>query len=93
MVQKGSEKSKIGLLLAVLLVVILGAGMYFAFSEFDLGHKLELMTYKKIRSSEELISIKDSPKGKYILADDIDLSGVEWVPFTFNGILEGNVWM
>lgn len=90
MVQKGKEKSKIGLLLAALIVVILGAGLYFAFSEFDLGHKLELMTYKKVRTSEELISMKNDPKGKYILADDIDLNGVEWVPFTFNGVLEGN---
>ena len=48
------------------------------------------MTYKKIRTSDELISIKDAPKGKYILEEDIDLTGIDWVPFTFNGILEGN---
>lgn len=90
MVQKNTGKSKIGLLLAALVVIILGAGLYFAFSEFDLGHKLDLMTYKKIRTSDELISIKDAPKGKYILEEDIDLTGIDWVPFTFNGILEGN---
>lgn len=90
MVQKGMGKSKIGLLLAVLVVVILGAGLYFAFAEFDLGHKLELMTYKKISTPEELVSMKNDPKGKYILKNDIDLNGIDWVPFTFNGIFEGN---
>ena len=66
------------------------AALYFAFADFGLGHKLELMTYKRISTPEELISIKDAPNGKYILAKDIDLAGIDWAPFTFNGILEGN---
>ena len=90
MVNEGRKNSKSGILIAALILVVLGAALYFAFSEFDLGHKLELMTYKRISTSEDLISIKDAPQGKYILAKDINLEGVEWVPFSFNGILEGN---
>ena len=90
MAKEGKKDSKIVILIAALIIVILGAALYFAFSEFDLGHKLELMTYKKISTSEDLISIKDAPAGKYILKNDIDLNGVDWIPFSFNGILEGN---
>ena len=90
MADAGRKHSKTGILVAALILVILGAALYFAFADFDLGHKLELMTYKRISTPEELISIKDAPNGKYILAKDIDLAGIDWVPFTFNGILEGN---
>ena len=90
MADAGRKHSKTGILIAALILVILGAALYFAFADFGLGHKLELMTYKRISTPEELISIKDAPNGKYILAKDIDLAGIDWVPFTFNGILEGN---
>lgn len=90
MTVEGRKHSKTGILVAALILVILGAALYFAFADFDLGHKLELMTYKRISTPEELISIKEAPNGKYILAKDIDLAGIDWVPFTFNGILEGN---
>ena len=55
MVNEGRKNSKSGILIAALILVVLGAALYFAFSEFDLGHKLELMTYKRISTSEDLI--------------------------------------
>lgn len=90
MSDKGKKKSKIGILLAFLALVIIGAGLYFAFTEYDLGHKLELMTYTKVNDASDLTLIRNKPSGKYILNSDIDLGGSEWVPFDFNGILEGN---
>ena len=90
MAKEGKEHGKTGILIAALIIVILGAALYFAFAEFNLGHKLELMTYKRISTAEDLFSIRNAPKEKYILTKDIDLTGVEWVPFTFKGILEGN---
>ncbi len=47
MADAGRKHSKTGILIAALILVILGAALYFAFADFDLGHKLELMTYKR----------------------------------------------
>lgn len=50
-------------------------------------------SYKKISSAEELKNI--SLSGKYILVNNIDISGYDWIPIgsasrPFSGILDGN---
>lgn len=55
--------------------------------------------YTGIYTAEDLKNIRDNMRGKYILMNDIDLSGIDWVPLEapstaiapdFNGILDGN---
>ena len=43
----------------------------------------------EISTPEDLYEIKDNPQGDYILTADIDMSGFEWVPVTFDGKLDG----
>ncbi|MEX3623798.1 hypothetical protein VVS20_15340, partial [Viridibacillus arvi] len=43
-----------------------------------------------IHNAAELQAIKDNPKGSYRLVNDIDLTGVNWTPFVFSGVLDGN---
>ncbi len=43
-----------------------------------------------ITSYEELLKIKDNPSGDYILMNDLDLSGKNWIPLTFTGTFDGN---
>lgn len=42
-----------------------------------------------VSTPEDLKAIKNDPAGNYYLANDIDMSGVEWEPFVFNGELNG----
>lgn len=44
----------------------------------------------EIRTPEELLAIADNPSGNYVLLEDLDMTGVVWVPFDFYGTLEGN---
>ena len=55
--------------------------------------------YTGIYTAEDLKNIRDNMRGKYILMNDIDLSGIDWVPLEapstaiapdFDGILDGN---
>ena len=51
--------------------------------------------YTIIRTAEDLDNIHNDLSGKYILMNDIDLSGIDWEPIgtlsnAFKGILEGN---
>lgn len=51
--------------------------------------------YTIIRTAEDLKKINDNLSGKYIIMNDIDLSGVDWDPIgsdekPFRGILNGN---
>ena len=56
--------------------------------------------YTLIKTAEDLRNIEQNPSGKYILMNDIDLSGIDWVPLCqgiaedgsdiFSGILNGN---
>lgn len=39
---------------------------------------------------EDLLTMADNPSGNYVLMRDIDMTGVNWIPFTFSGILDGN---
>lgn len=43
-----------------------------------------------VQTHEELMSMAENPTGSYLLMNDIDLSGVDWVPFSFSGNLDGN---
>lgn len=43
-----------------------------------------------ITSYEELLKIKENPSGNYILMNDLDLSGKNWIPLTFTGTFDGN---
>lgn len=46
--------------------------------------------YEYIRLREDLENIKNAPGGRYMLIDDIDLSGKEWEPIeNFKGELDG----
>ena len=69
---------------AVILLIVL------LFGFFDLGHRIALLTYTKISTYEDLKAISNKPDGKYYLACDIDMAGIEWTPVTFNGTLDGN---
>ena len=43
-----------------------------------------------ITSKEELAGIAANPSGNYRLDKDIDMTGVDWIPFKFSGNLDGN---
>ncbi|MBO7401526.1 MAG: hypothetical protein J6U10_00890 [Lachnospiraceae bacterium] len=43
----------------------------------------------EISTPEELLAIRENPRGIYELTDDIDMAGVEWIPFEFFGTLNG----
>lgn len=43
----------------------------------------------EIRDAAGLLAMAEDPGGSYALAEDIDLSGTEWTPFAFSGILDG----
>ena len=44
----------------------------------------------RITSKEELAGIAANPSGNYRLDKDIDMTGVDWIPFKFSGNLDGN---
>ena len=87
---KNGGNNRTRFLLVILLIVVLGVLVLAAFSNPGVRHKIELMSYTRIATPDDLNAIKNNPDGKYILANDIDMSGQEWVPFSFNGVLEGD---
>ena len=44
----------------------------------------------EIRNATDLQNMRANPAATYQLMNDIDLTGVTWNPFDFNGVLEGN---
>ncbi len=47
--------------------------------------------YCPIYTAEELVAIGDDNEGKYYLANDISLSGTQWIPLKgFKGVFDGN---
>ena len=44
----------------------------------------------EIHTVEELQAMAEDPLATYILMEDLDLSGVEWLPFEFKGTFDGN---
>lgn len=45
-------------------------------------------SFEEIKTVEDLISVRESKSGNYILKNDIDLSGINFKPFTFDSSLE-----
>jgi hypothetical protein len=43
----------------------------------------------EISTPEELAAISDMPSRYYVLTEDIDMSGIEWTPISFYGVLDG----
>ncbi|MCF0135458.1 MAG: Ig-like domain-containing protein [Lachnospiraceae bacterium] len=43
-----------------------------------------------IYTAQDLAAMKNNPSGSYSLEADIDMTGVDWIPFSFSGRLEGN---
>ncbi len=52
--------------------------------------KVSASTEVTIHTPEDLLAVKDNPSGTYILADDLDMSGIDWEPFAFSGFFYGN---
>lgn len=55
-----------------------------------LYHKLTVLDSTIITDVSDLKSIADKPNGTYILDADIDLSGENWIPVSFEGEFVGN---
>ena len=87
--KKKSNRKNI-LILAGVLIAVLGLLVFMAFAFWGLGDKIRHMSYTKISSSEDLYKIKEKPDGKFLLTSDIDMSNIEWIPFSFSGTLDGN---
>lgn len=43
-----------------------------------------------IKTAEDLLAIKNDPSGTVILANDLDMSGIDWEPIAFSGYFYGN---
>lgn len=44
----------------------------------------------QIHTIEELQAIAENPSGSYILMEDLDMTGVEWMPLDYSGSFDGN---
>lgn len=44
----------------------------------------------EISTPEELLAMAQDPAGSYVLAKDLDMTGISWKPFDFCGSLDGN---
>lgn len=68
------------LILNIIFIFIINTGYFTAYAQNS----------TPITSYEDLLKIKDNPSGDYILMNDLDLSGKNWVPLTFTGTFDGN---
>lgn len=82
----------------VRLVALLAVGLACVLAYCGLGNagvNSRIVAYAEdsvvsVTTKEGLAEIADNPAGSYRLDADIDMSGVNWVPFTFSGKLDGN---
>lgn len=84
--------SKTGCMIA-LVAVILSAGTWSADGWLNAYADTQISDYTgytQISTPKELQQMADNPDGRYMLTKDIDMSGVSWTPFEFNGVLKGN---
>lgn len=44
----------------------------------------------EIRTVDDLLAMAENPTGSYILMEDLDMAGVEWIPIDFSGHFDGN---
>ena len=65
----------------IVMVLLILLGCSAAFAEED---------YIAVTGPEDLLRIADEPDAAYILENDIDMSGIEWMPVRFSGVLDGN---
>ena len=54
----------------------------------ETDYPVEWMTC--IYDADDLFKIAEDPAGNYILMNDIDMSGYEWIPVDFSGYFDGN---
>ena len=87
---KTENRSRTGLLLGGVVLAALALLLFVLFAYCDLAHQIELLSFTKVSSCEELAAMSGRPDGKYCLACDIDMTGKDWTPFTFTGIFDGN---
>lgn len=45
---------------------------------------------KEIHTVKDLLAVAEDPDGSYILMENLDLTGVEWMPLDFRGTFDGN---
>ena len=65
--------------------------LFLLFSLFPAAGQAEYSdTLHEISSVQDLLAIPDDPSGRYILTADLNLAGVDWIPFSFSGLLDGN---
>lgn len=88
---KGKKTKKLDLIiLFVACVVALCVLLLKVYTHFDVGRRIALLKYTKISSAEDLARIQENPDGKFLLTSDIDMSGVQWHPISFTGVLDGD---
>lgn len=81
--KKSSNKKKIANTLLVAPVVVSSMPMDAFINEAEAAGEIV------IRTVQDLQNMKNNPSGSYILANDLDLSGFNYVPFDFSGTLDG----
>lgn len=78
--------------LLTLVMVSMGASVKAAEASEELGEKLLISARSAttpIGSPEDLLEIANNPYEAYHLVCDIDMSGIEWKPFAFHGLING----
>ena len=77
----------IGLLTVIMLLPVKAGAAQPAENE---GQMEESIVWKEISDQAGLLGMESDPEGDYILTDDIDMTDVDWFPFSFRGKLNGN---
>lgn len=88
--KKTAQSPKTKYLLAGVAAAALVLLLYILFAYCDFAHKIELLTYTRVSSYEDLKAMSAKPDGRFYLSCDIDMAGKDWMPFSFNGIFDGN---
>lgn len=44
----------------------------------------------EIFTPDDLLAMAENPEGSFILMEDLDMTGVEWIPLDFSGSFDGN---
>ncbi|MBR6359647.1 MAG: hypothetical protein IKS11_08355, partial [Lachnospiraceae bacterium] len=73
-------------LAAILCLTVIAALSVFA-GETRVSRAAEIISITDISG---MLSMADDPQGSYRLDADIDMDGVNWIPFGFSGTFNGN---
>ena len=68
---------------------LLAASLILLLLMMPLSARAEAAQPIEITDAAGLIAIAQQPEGNFVLGADIDMHGVDWVPFAFNGVLDG----